>query len=249
METYFLNLLGDDYRFKISYKNEIKELNKILDMILYLCNNVDYNRIKNLYINIIENYDYNDDEYSNFDNFDQINTNAKDSEKYIEENKLEIEKQIENFRTNYTIFKNYNKNNKITDYNDQNNNLINKLDNIISKLDNIISKLNILDDIDDKDDKDDIIFNIRLINNKSFLYDYYKQLKSGLLKNLHRIEDNESSTENEENEENKVLKEINEKLTHIYNTIFIEKLQELKTNLEELKTNLEELKTNLEVLV
>ena len=242
METYFLNLLGDDYRFKISYKNEIKELNKILDMILYLCNNVDYNRIKNLYINIIENYDYNDDEYSNFDNFDQINTNAKDSEKYIEENKLEIEKQIENFRTNYTIFKNYNKNNKITDYNDQNNNLINKLDNIISKL-------NILDDIDDKDDKDDIIFNIRLINNKSFLYDYYKQLKSGLLKNLHRIEDNESSTENEENEENKVLKEINEKLTHIYNTIFIEKLQELKTNLEELKTNLEELKTNLEVLV
>ena len=246
METYFLNLLGDDYRDKIEYNKKIKELNKILDMILYLCNNVDYNRIKNLYINIIENYDYDeDDEYSNFDNFDQINTNAKDSEKYIEENKLEIEKQIENFRTNYTIFKNYNKNDKITDYNDQNNNLINKLDNIISKL-NIIDDI---DDKDDKDDKDDIIFNIRLINNKSFLYDYYKQLKSGLLKNLHRIEDNESSTENEENEENKVLKEINEKLTHIYNTIFIEKLQELKTNLEELKTNLEELKTNLEVLV
>ena len=228
METYFINWLGDDYRFKISYKNEIKELNKILDMILYLCNNVDYNRIKKLYINIIENYDYNDDEYSNFDNFEHIKTNAKDSEKYIEENKLEIEKQFENFKEKYTEFKNYNKNDKITDYNDQNNNLINKLDNIISKL-------NIIDDIDDKDGKDDIddiIFNIRLINNKSFLYDYYKLLKLGLLKNLHCIEDNESSTENEENE---VLKEINKKLTHIYNTIFIEKLEELKTNLEEFK--------------
>ena len=242
MEVILKNFLGDDYKEyenKINYNKDIKELNNILDKILYSYNNVNYKRIKNLYINIIENYDYkNEDDFSNFDKFD-INTN--DSEAYIKTNNDEINKQIDNFNKKYKIFKKfeYHKKENIKNVEEQNKYLINKLENIISKL-------NIHDD--------NINFNIILINDKSSLYSLYYFLKKGLFKNLHCIEANESTSENEENEEDgeneedeedNVIK-INKKLREIYDNNFDKKLEEQKKKLEEQKKKLEEQKKIIE---
>ena len=48
MEVILKNFLGDDYKEyenKINYNKDIKELNNILDKILYSYNNVNYKRI------------------------------------------------------------------------------------------------------------------------------------------------------------------------------------------------------------
>jgi hypothetical protein len=268
MEAILKTFLGDDYNeyeSKINYNNNIKELNNILDKILYFCNNVNYKRIKNLYINIIENYDYRKkDDFSNFDDDIQESDESDESNAYIKKNNDEIIKQYENFNTKYTTFKTneYHKKGNIKNVQEQNKYLI-------SKLENIISKLNIHDEKeegnvgDEETGDDDINFNIILINDKSSLYSFYSYLKKGLFKNLHCIEANESTSENEDEDSSSTEGEgegegetgdddeeyikINKKLKIIYDTTFNKKLKELKINIEEQKKKIEELKENIKV--
>jgi hypothetical protein len=248
MDAFLLGFLNDDdYRDKIEYNKKIKELNNILDKILYLCNNISYKRIKYLYINIIENYNYYDEEdsYSNFDKYitdPNKLIDTTDSDEDIKKTHKEINEQIEIFKDKYENFLNleYDKKDNIKNLEDQNNYLINKLDNIISTL-NILDK---------DDEKDDIYFNIYLINKKSFLYisiGYYI-LKNCLLKNLHCIKVEESLFENEEKDN---LIKINKKLIDIYNKNFNKKLERLKGEIEGIKGKkgikgeIEELKENI----
>jgi hypothetical protein len=246
MDEFLLGFLNDDdYRNKIEYNKKIKELNNILDKILYLCNNFSYKRIKYLYINIIEHYNYydDDDRYSNFDKYikdpekliDTKETN--DSDKAIKKTHKEINKQIENFKDKYNEFSmlEYDKKDNIKNFQDQNNYLINKLDNIISTL-NILDK---------DDDKDDIYFNIQLINKKSILYNIlgYSILKNGLLKNVHINDDDLESISEKKEKEN--LKKINNKLINIYNKNFNFLLKMRKEEIEGkkgIKEKIEELK-------
>ena len=251
MDVFLTFFLGKDYERKINYNKDIKKLNNILDKILYFCNNINYKRIKNLYINIIENYDYkNEDDFSNFD---KVLIDTNDSDAYIKRNNKEINKEIGNFNKEYIKFigLDYHKKKKIKNVEEQNKYLINKLKNIISKL-------NIHDDNEEKEEKEEdenINFNIILINDKSSLYLLYNILKKGLFKNLHCIESNESTSEdgedgengeNEENEEDNHLIKINKELRDIYDKTFDNKLEELKKNIEELKKNIKILKKNIE---
>jgi|UniRef100_A0A6C0LVW3 hypothetical protein len=252
MEAILKSFLGDDYKDyenKINYNKKIKELNNILDKILYSYNNVNYKRIKNLYINIIENYDYmKEDDFSNFDD-DAIDIQESDeSDEYIKKNFEEIYKQIKIFNTEYTNFESlkYHKMENIKNVQEQNKYLI--------------SKLNINDDKDD--DNDDINFNIILINDKSSLYSLYYFLKKGLIKNLHCIEANESISDNEEEENDEEDKDkedndeednddedeedINKKLRKIYDKTFKKKIEDLKEKIEDLKEKIEELKEKIE---
>jgi len=250
MDEFLLKFLSDDdFKDKIEYNKKIKELNKILDKILYLCNNISYKRIKNLYINIIENYNYyNEKEGSS--NFDSIDTKeTEDNDENIKKIYEEIEKQIFNFEKEYNEFKEleYYKKDNIKDFQYQNNYLINKLNNIISTL-------NMLDEKDkkvDKGEKETIHFNIYLINKDSLAYIFigYHILKNVLFKNSHFIKvndinDTKKENEEENEEENKIL-EINEKLNKIYITYFNERLKTLKDKIEDIKDKIEGLKKNI----
>jgi len=252
MDTILLKFLNDEYKDKIEYNKKIKELNNILDKILYLCNNINYKRIKNLYINIIENYNYYNEEdgFSKFENYiDTKETKYNDEE--IEKNHQEINKQIKNFEKNNNEFKKleYYKKDNITDFQYQNNYLINKLNNIISTL-NILDEKDENDEKDEKDKKENINFNIYLINKNSFLNIFigYHILKNGLLKNLHFIKVNDTIIGNEEeNEEKNEILKINKKLNNIYITKFNERIKKQKKKIEGIKDKIEGLKKNIPI--
>jgi hypothetical protein len=60
MNELLISFLGVEYEDYIEYKDFFKKLNEKLDVVLYLCNNVSNDRIKDYIINTIECGDYYD---------------------------------------------------------------------------------------------------------------------------------------------------------------------------------------------
>ena len=188
MDEFLYSLVGEEYKETVDYKKEIKELNEILDIILYLCNNVNYERIKNLCINLIENNDYYN-EPDDVSNIDSQNIETDDIREYIKDNEKDIKKQIENLQANLSTFNDtYNIR---YDFEDQLKLINNKLENIK----NLLKSNDNEKDNNEEDNDEDIKFNIILIDKNSFIYSNYKSFKKNLFKNLHCIE--ELTPENE----------------------------------------------------
>lgn len=213
MDKFLYSLVGEEYRETVDYKKEIKELNEILDIILYLCNNVNYERIKKLCINLIENNDYYNEPYD-ISNVNSQNIETDDILKYIKDNQEDIIKQIEKLKEKYKIIEKYEKQH---DYDDQQKFIENKFENI-KNLDIFKSDGN-EDNEEDKeeDNKEDIKFNIILIDKNSSIYSNYKFFKKYLFKNLHCIEELIPENELEFNNDlkNEYYKEISKILKEV----------------------------------
>jgi hypothetical protein len=212
MNEFLNSVIGPDYTDYIEYKDKFKKLNEKLDVILYLCDNVSNNRIKNFIINKIESgdyYDYEDEELgiSNIDEndiFEKI-VSGEDYEKmleYIEGNLKNIDKKNDEFIEEYRKF---DANNET--YKDPKYDLENQIKSIKDKLGIIVTKLG---ETKIENSKDDIKFNIILINKDSFLD--YKVFKK-LFKNLHIIEKSKRGND-------KDLIDFKEKLKNIYNLTY-----------------------------
>lgn len=188
MDKFLYSLVGDEYKETVDYKREIKELNEIFDIILYLCNNVNYERIKKLCINLIENNDYYNEPYD-ISNVNSQNIETDDILKYIKDNQEDIIKQIGNLQANLSTFKDifYEQ----SDFEDQLKLINNKLENIK----NLLKSNDNEKDNNEEDNDEDIKFNIILIDKNSSIYSNYKSFKKYLFKNLHCIE--ELTPENE----------------------------------------------------
>ena len=220
MDKFLYSLVGEEYRKTVDYKKEIKELNEILDIILYLCNNVNYERIKKLCINLIENNDYYNEPYD-ISNVNSQNIETDDILKYIKDNQEDIIKQIEKLKEKINIINKYEGQH---DYEDQQKFMENKLENI-KNLDIFKSDGN---EDNDEDNDEDIKFNIILIDKNSSIYSNYIIFKKYLFKNLHCIE--ELTPENE--------LEFNNNLKDEY-------YKELKKILKEVKKNFKKVSDQL----
>ena len=209
MDKFLYSLVGEGYRKNLDYKKEIKELNEILDIILYLCNNVNYERIKKLCINLIENNDYYNEPYD-ISNVNSQNIETDDILKYIKDNQEDIIKQIKKLQEKYKIFKTYEDQ---VDYDDQQKFIENKLENI-QNLDIFKSDGN---EDNDEDNDEDIKFNIILIDKNSSIYSNYLIFKKYLFKNLHCIEEltPENELEFNNNLKDKYYKELNKILKEV----------------------------------
>ena len=220
MDKFLYSLVGEGYRKNLDYKKEIKELNEILDIILYLCNNVNYERIKKLCINLIENNDYYNEPYD-ISNVNSQNIETDDILKYIKDNQEDIIKQIKKLQEKYKIFKTYEDQ---VDYDDQQKFIENKLENI-KNLDIFKSDGN---EDNDEDNDEDIKFNIILIDKNSSIYSNYLIFKKYLFKNLHCIE--ELTPENEFEFNNNLKDEYYKELKKI--------LKEVKKNFKKVSDQL-----------
>ena len=187
MDKIIYSLVGEKYKETVDYKKEIKELNEILDIILYLSNNVNYERIKKLCINLIENNNYYNEPYD-ISNVNSQNIETDDILKYIKDNQEDIIKQIKKLQEKYNIIEKYEDQ---PDYDDQKKFMENKFENI-KNLDIFKSDGN---EDNEEDNNEDIKFNIILIDKNSSIYLNYKFFKKYLFKNLHCIE--ELTPENE----------------------------------------------------
>jgi|688.fasta_scaffold193524_3 hypothetical protein len=233
MNDILISFLGDEYKEYIEYKGFFKKLNENLDVILYLCNNLSNDRIKNYIINSIENGDY----YDNYDDlgegisvidendiFEKI-TKGDEYNKmldYAHKNLENISKMYSEFAEEYMNIIKYND----EKYNNEKYDLDKQKLYISDKFENIVSKLETLKIVKSKDD---IKFNIILIDKESFID--YKAFKR-LFKNLHIQE--KSNIGND-----KILLEFKEKLAKIYNLIFIDltaKFNEYNLDVEQLIT-------------
>lgn len=205
MDKFLYSLVGEGYRKNLDYKKEIKELNEILDIILYLCNNVNYERIKKLCINLIENNDYYNEPYD-ISNVNSQNIETDDILKYIKDNQEDIIKQIKKLQEKYKIFKTYEDQ---VDYDDQQKFIENKLENI--------QNLDIFKSDGNEDNDEDIKFNIILIDKNSSIYSNYLIFKKYLFKNLHCIEEltPENELEFNNNLKDKYYKELNKILKEV----------------------------------
>ena len=216
MNDLLISFLGVEYEDYIEYKNFFKKLNEKLDVILYLCNNVSNDRIKDYIINTIECGDY----YDNYEDlgegisiiddndiFDKITTGEEYENmlEYTADNLNNIYKIYSEFAEEYIKIENYNEDT----YKDPKYDLEKQLIYISEKLENIVSKLETLKI---EKSKDDIKFNIILIDKDSFLdYRVFKRM----FKNLHIVE--KSNLGND-----KDLVEFKENLTNIFNLIFVD---------------------------
>ena len=205
MDKFLYSLVGEGYKKNLDYKKEIKELNEILDIILYLCNNVNYERIKKLCINLIENNDYYNEPYD-ISNVNSQNIETDDILKYIKDNQEDIIKQIKKLQEKYKIFKTYEDQ---VDYDDQQKFIENKLENI--------QNLDIFKSDGNEDNDEDIKFNIILIDKNSSIYSNYLIFKKYLFKNLHCIEEltPENELEFNNNLKDKYYKELNKILKEV----------------------------------
>jgi hypothetical protein len=233
MKDILISFLGDEYKEYIEYKGFFKKLNENLDVILYLCNNLSNDRIKNYIINSIENGDY----YDNYDDLGEGISVIDENDifekitKGDEYNKMldYAHKNLENIYKMYSEFAEEYMN--IIKYNNEKYDLDKQKLYISDKFENIVSKLETLKIVKSKDD---IKFNIILIDKESFID--YKAFKR-LFKNLHIQE--KSNIGND-----KILLEFKEKLTKIYNLIFIDliaKFKEYNLDVEQLITETKEL--------
>lgn len=68
MNDLLISFLGEEYKDYIEYKDLFKKLNEKLDVVLYLCDNVSNDRIKNYIINTIECGDY----YDNYEDLGKV---------------------------------------------------------------------------------------------------------------------------------------------------------------------------------
>ena len=220
MDKFLYSLVGEGYRKNLDYKKEIKELNEILDIILYLCNNVNYERIKKLCINLIENNDYYNEPYD-ISNVNSQNIETDDILKYIKDNQEDIIKQIEKLKEKINIINKYEDQ---PDYDDQQKFMENKLENI-KNLDIFKSDGN---EDNDEDNDEDIKFNIILIDKNSSIYSNYLIFKKYLFKNLHCIE--ELTPENEFEFNNNLKDEYYKELKKI--------LKEVKKNFKKVSDQL-----------
>jgi hypothetical protein len=234
MDVILSKFIDKDYEIRIKYNKDIKELNEYLNIILYLCNNVNYERIKMLFINLIENDNYYDNttELSDF----KLTNNIKvqDIDKYIENNNDDIYDQLKKFNNKYDDFiETYkNKNNDIiteTDFKNQNQNIKNKLSNIISIL-----------TIIDNQEHSDINFNIILIDKNSYIFTSYQLFKSYLFKNLHCVE------EFSEDEKKGDFNVINQKLKIIYDKLSYDVLEKILILNKKLITQIEKINKKIE---
>jgi hypothetical protein len=216
MNDLLISFLGVEYEDYIEYKDFFKKLNEKLDVILYLCNNVSNDRIKDYIINTIECGDY----YDNYEDlgegisviddndiFDKITT-GEEYEKMLEytaDNLNNIYKIYSEFAEEYIKIEKYNEDT----YKDPKYDLEKQKIYIGEKLKNIVSKLETLKI---EKFKDDIKFNIILIDKDSFLdYRVFKRM----FKNLHIVE--KSNLGND-----KDLLEFKGNLINIYNLIFVD---------------------------
>jgi len=221
MDNILYKIVDKKYHIRIEYNKLIKELNEILNIILYLCNNVNYERIKNLFINLIENNDYYDDitEICEFDKSEYItiiNQKINNINKYILNNNENIITQITNLIDKYNELVKYKEENKDiiseTDFQYQNENIINKINNIKS----------ILTNSDNQEETDIINFNITLIDKNSYIFAAYPTFKLFLFKNLHCVE--ELTEEHKKGD----YKDINKLLTDNYNLLSKDVLENIK---------------------
>lgn len=220
MDEILYSLVGEEYKETVDYKKEIKELNEIFDIILYLCNNVNYERIKKLCINLIENNDYYNEPYD-ISNVNSQNIETDDILKYIKDNQEDIIKQIEKLKEKINIINKYEDQ---PDYDDQQKFMENKLENI-KNLDIFKSDGN---EDNDEDNDEDIKFNIILIDKNSSIYSNYLIFKKYLFKNLHCIE--ELTPENEFEFNNNLKDEYYKELKKI--------LKEVKKNFKKVSDQL-----------
>jgi hypothetical protein len=205
-------IIGEEYEDYIKYKDLFKILNEILDTILYLCNNVSNDRLKQYIINTIEYEEYYEDlGEGNLiidDNaiFEKI-TNGKEYKKmlnYIDNNLININKIYNEFYVKYKNIDNYNDDK----YKDPKYDLVKQKIYISEKLEIIVNGLDILKIEDSKEVE--IKFNIILISKDSFIdYKFFKNF----FKNLHIID---NSTPGYDKDSNIFI----EKLLNIYNLIF-----------------------------
>jgi hypothetical protein len=216
MNDLLISFLGVEYEDYIEYKDFFKKLNEKLDVILYLCNNVSNDRIKDYIINTIECGDY----YDNYEDlgegisviddndiFDKITTGEEYENmlEYTADNLNNIYKIYSEFAEEYIKIEKYNEDT----YKDPKYDLEKQKIYIGEKLENIVSKLETLKI---EKSKDDIKFNIILIDKDSFLdYRVFKRM----FKNLHIVE--KSNLGND-----KDLLEFKGNLTNIYNLIFVD---------------------------
>jgi hypothetical protein len=241
MNDIIIYFIGVEYEDYIIYKDLFKILNEILDTILYLCDNVLNDRIKQYIINTIEYEEYYQDLGEGFsiiddnDIFEKI-TNGKEYNKmleYINSNLSNINKKYEDFDIKYKDIAIYNDDK----YKDPKYDLSKQKLYISEKLENIISKLEILKM---EKSEEDVKFNIILINKDSFLdYKFFKQF----FKNLHIIENSTIGYD-------KDLIKFKEKLLNIYDKIFKDiskKCKDYNLKIDKLITDtnklVEELKT------
>lgn len=227
MNDILISFLGEEYKDYIEYKDLFKKLNEKLDVVLYLCDNVSNDRIKNYIINTIECGDY----YDNYEDlgegvsiiddndiFDKITTGEeyKKMLEYTADNLNNIYKKYNEFAEEYVNIEKYNDDT----YKDPKYDLEKQKMYIGEKLEIIVSKLETLKI---EKSKDNIKFNIILIDKDSFLdYKVFKRI----FKNLHIIE--KSNREND-----KDLIEFKGTLTNIYNQIFLDLSREFNEyNLE-----------------
>ena len=164
-------IIGEEYEDYIKYKDLFKILNEILDTILYLCNNVSNDRLKQYIINTIEYEEYYEDlGEGNLiidDNaiFEKI-TNGKEYKKmlnYIDNNLININKIYNEFYVKYKNIDNYNDDK----YKDPKYDLVKQKIYISEKLEIIVNGLDILKIEDSKEVE--IKFNIILISKDSFI--------------------------------------------------------------------------------
>jgi hypothetical protein len=216
MNNILNSFLGVEYKDYIEYKELFKKLNEKLDVILYLCNNVSKDRIKDYIINTIECGDY----YDNYEDlgegisviddndiFEKITTGEEYNNmlQYTDDNLKNIYKMYNKFAEEYMNIEKYNEDT----YKDPKYDLEKQKIYIGEKLEIIVSKLETLKI---EKSKDDIKFNIILIDKDSFLdYKVFKRL----FKNLHIIEKLTIGSD-------KDLIEFKANLTHIYSLIFID---------------------------
>jgi len=227
MNDLLISFLGEEYKDYIEYKDLFKKLNEKLDVVLYLCDNVSNDRIKNYIINTIECGDY----YDNYEDlgegvsiiddndiFDKITTGEEYKKllEYTADNLNNIYKKYNEFAEEYVNIEKYNDDT----YKDPKYDLEKQKMYIGEKLEIIVSKLETLKI---EKSKDNIKFNIILIDKDSFLdYKVFKRI----FKNLHIIE--KSNREND-----KDLIEFKGTLTNIYNQIFLDLSREFNEyNLE-----------------
>ena len=227
MNDLLISFLGEEYKDYIEYKDLFKKLNEKLDVVLYLCDNVSNDRIKNYIINTIECGDY----YDNYEDlgegvsiiddndiFDKITTSEEYKKllEYTADNLNNIYKKYNEFAEEYVNIEKYNDDT----YKDPKYDLEKQKMYIGEKLEIIVSKLETLKI---EKSKDNIKFNIILIDKDSFLdYKVFKRI----FKNLHIIE--KSNREND-----KDLIEFKGNLTNIYNQIFLDLSREFNEyNLE-----------------
>ena len=210
------------------YKKYIDELTAILDAsseIIFLCNNFDITRIQDLFINIIENYNYYEQGKNETSKTELLGDEISGSAEYIKMKEY-IDKNFENIKDKCDCFtikldgfrRQYLPDNAETEDSDDaliRDNFKSQYKTIRINLEDIERELNKIKKITENDIKaikdDDIQFNIFPITKSNMMYlsGFYSSFKM-IFKNLQIINSNENEITEEE------LEEINNDLKKLY---------------------------------